>query len=371
MKCVCISCFDHYTTRMKSIVEFFREKGFDTTYIISDYQHYTKKRFKANYENVIQLHVPAYKKNISMNRLYSHYVFSKKVYKELCALSPDVIFCNFPPNSLVKTLIEYKEKHAGCKVIFDCYDMWPESFPNKKVGKLLAYPLKKWAALRDDYIEQGDLLTTVSQTSYSEFSKKYPGIRTEVIFPSIGPAKPCRYASDIKDSISFLYLGNINFITDIDLGIRFLSEMAKRKKTILHIIGEGQNKAHFVEEVEKNGVSVVSHGTVFNEDKKYEIFSQCNFGLNIPKKEIRSTMALKALEYMRVGLPFVNSGLGDNFYMVKNHKIGINLNASKVEETVDTILGLTDESLQRMSEQCFKFYERTFAQQNMNVLLDT
>ena len=153
------------------------------------------------------------------------------------------------------------------------------------------------------------------------------------------------YTFDLQDKISFCYLGHVNSITDIELGTEILGGIAQNKKVELHIIGEGQNKAKWIEMLEQSGVTVISHGVVFDDTEKRKIFERCDMGLNIPRPEIRSTMALKAVEYMRYGLPFINSGLGDNEEMVRSFHIGVNV---KDGDIVPKILSLSGFDLRIM-----------------------
>lgn len=69
--CICISCFNYYDTRIKMIKSFFESKGYKVTYITSDYNHFDKSYYTANYPDTIQVHVPKYSKNISFKRLLS------------------------------------------------------------------------------------------------------------------------------------------------------------------------------------------------------------------------------------------------------------------------------------------------------------
>lgn len=367
MKCVCISCFDYYPTRMKSITEYFRSKGFDTTYVLTDFQHFSKLRYKATYDDAIQLHVPAYMKNMSISRLISHHNFAKKVYKTLCELRPDIIYCMFPPNSLVKQVIRYKRKY-NTKVILDCYDMWPESFPYEKYEKLLSIPFNMWRRLRDDYIEEANLLVCVSNDGRDECKKHYSNIPLKVLLPSISIDDLPEYSFIPEESLSFCYLGNINHITDIELGIDLLRKIAEKRSTILHIIGEGQNIDEFVRGLEEYGVEVICHGVVFDTDIKRNIFGQCDFGLNIPREGIQSSMSLKSIEYMHAGLPFVNSGIGDNHDIVDVENIGININRDDIEDIVSTIMGITGEELKKMHENCINYYVEKFANQDLEEL---
>lgn len=371
MKCVCISCFDHYATRMKDIISFFQSKNADVTYVLSDYQHFEKKRFVANYDNCIQVHVPSYKKNLSAKRLLSHSIFSKKVYKILKEKKPDVIYCIFPPNSLVKYINKYKKKNNP-RVIFDCYDMWPESFPYSKSKKILRLPFSIWRNVREKNIECADLIICVSKTAEEYWSKNHPLLRTKVLMPAIAFNEMPNYSFDTSLEINLLYLGNINHITDIDFGVRLLSKVAAKKKTILHIIGEGNKKSEFVEKLEKNNVRVVSYGVVFNEKQKVEIFSKCVLGLNIPRTEIHSSMPLKGIEYLQKGLPFINTGEGDINSFVKKYKAGLNVNLlnEDIDFFANAIVSIDKVSLQSMSDNCRECYLKEFSNQGLSGIFD-
>jgi glycosyltransferase involved in cell wall biosynthesis len=366
MKAVCISCFDHYATRMKSITEYLCDKGYDTTYIITDFQHYSKVRYQAKYNvSTIQLHVPAYIRNMSTARLMSHFIFANKVYEKLYEIKPDIIYCMFPPNMLVKRVIQYKYE-TGVKVIFDCYDMWPESFPYEKYGKLLSLPFGIWRKFRDQYIEKADMLVCVSNALKDTFSKNYKGVSMTVLMPSISINNMPEYTFDNEKKITFCYLGNINHITDIELGIELLSTVVQKRPVVLHIIGGGQNHDDFVHGLAASGIEVISHGVVFDDETKKQIFSQCNFGLNIPREGIQSTMSLKSIEYMHVGLPFINSGVGDTYNIVNANGVGINIDRMNIDMTVETILNVSNKELRNMHDCCVTYYVNNFANQNLD-----
>lgn len=367
MKCVCISCFNHYATRMSQIVEYWKNKG-DTTYIISDFNHFEKKRYSVSYENTVQIHVPAYYRNLSPQRLWSHYVFSRRTYKLLLQIKPDVIYCMTPPNTLYQQVIRY-QKRFQAKVIFDCFDTWPESFPVGGLKKVLAAPFFLWRTLRDHYIGKADMLICVSKEGKDFYAPKCPAdMPIQVLEPSIAEAEPPQYNAVIHDTVSFCYLGNINYITDTELAIELLGELAKHIHVTLHIIGEGQNKEQLMEALTEQGVNVVSHGIVFDSEKKREIFSMCHYGLNIPKEEIQSSMSLKSVEYMHAGLPIVNSGLGDNYEGVRDAQLGINIDRNDLEKTVSEILGLSEAQRLEMHENCLRYYDDKFAHQNLDAV---
>lgn len=365
MKAICVSSTDYYDTRMRSIISFFESKNYEVKYLISDYNHFSKERYTVDYGCSKQLHVIPYKKNISLQRLASHYMFSKKVLREIKTDNPDLIYCIVPPNSLVKQLGLYKKKNPKAKLVFDIFDTWPESFPINNPSTIIRMVFKLWANLRDRYIDFADLLICVSKAEEKEFKSKTE-CKTEVLMPYLPIDELPDYKFNIKDGISFCYLGHVNSITDMELGLKILGGIAEKIPVCLHIIGEGQNKEAWISDLEKAGVSVKSHGVVFDAKEKKKIFQECDFGLNIPRPEIRSSMALKAIEYMRYGLPFINSGLGDNEEIVRDYHIGINL----VDDDVITrILSMNGDELKKMHENSINCYRDRFLNQDYESIL--
>ena len=364
MKCVCISCFDYYDIRMKKILQFFQDKNFDTTYIISDFNHFSKSYNdkECKYENTYKIHVPSYNKNLSVKRLYSHMYFSKKVYEKIVEIEPDIIYCIFPPNMLVRELDRYKKNHKS-KVILDRYDTWPESFPVGKYERLLKIPFSIWRNLRDKHIDVADLLITVCEKGKIECNEKYPDKITKVLYPYIEPGMIPLYTFDVEEEITFGYLGNINFITNIPLLTNFLYEVSKYKKVVLHIIGGGQKLDELVDSLKNENIKVISHGPIFDEEKKNEIFSECDFGLNLPYEKINSAMALKYIEYLKVGLPIINSGVGDNYYITKENKVGFNINEDSIESLAKKLVKLSSEDINTIHNNCLLVYRNKFVEQ--------
>lgn len=370
MKCVCVSCFNHYETRIKHIRNFIEEKGYKTIYITSNFNHFEKVFFTADYPDTIQISVPRYDSNISLARIFSQLTFAWKTYKTINRISPDIIYCMFPPNSLVALISHYK-KIAGCKVVFDGYDMWPESLPVNGVKKKILSPFFMiWAGLRDKFIEKGDLLVVVAQNFKETAKKRWPKIPVKLLLPGIITSNLPTFSFSVEGKLSFCYLGNINNITDIDLIIALFNEIKRIKDIDLHIIGAGKYLVELLNKANSIGVNCISYGVVMDEKKKKNIYSKCNMGINLPKEEIHSTMSLKSVEYMAVGLPFVNSGGGDNWDIVDKWKVGVNIDRKNICESAQRILTLSNIELMEMSTNCINYSKERFESQNLDTILD-
>ena len=369
MKCVIISCFDVYENRCKGIINFYLQKNCDVTYLYSCFHHYTKSANKNNYEYGEKIQVPQYKKNLSLSRLYSHFVFSKSVRKRLEEIKPDIVYCIFPPNSLVREVIRYKKKNNSVKIIFDCYDLWPESLSLNKIPRPLRFPFTFWRFLRSRYLKFSDLVITVSEEVKKSIKNEANGVDIRVLKPTLSKGDIPEYSFEIRDKISFCYLGLVNNILDIDLCVDLLSSIAKHKKVDLHIIGKGQNLDSFVNRLKEASVNVICHGCIFDMPGKNEVFSMCNLGLSLPKEEINSSMSLKSIEYMRAGLPFINAGMGDSVSIVEEGKVGINVDRENLDETVNKILNIRNDDLSEMHNNCKTVYEKYFLNQDLDEIL--
>ncbi len=372
-KCVCVSCFDYYANRMKGIINFFNSKNFETSYLIPDFNHFSGKRSIIQYDNTTLIHVPAYKKTMSFTRLYSHYAFARGVYKFLCKNMPDVVYCVFPPNILIREIIKFKRKFPNTKIIFDAYDSWPESMPKLQSSKIFAIPFKIWKGLRDNYISEADLVMCVSKAGADFLLERNPTLKTKVLFPSLDAAIENElppHESNIENKLTFCHLGNINHIVDTDLAVKLFEKLARHKKISLHLIGIGNGLENFVNALADKGVETISHGVIFDTAAKNKIYSLCNLGLCVPRKAVNSTMPLKAVEYIRSGLPFVNNSLGDMRSIVQDFNIGVNVDENNLDVTVEKILKLNSDNLFEMSSNCLEIYKKLFVHDYEKIFAD-
>lgn len=364
-KCVVISSTNYYDVRIKKILDYYNSVDYETYYITSSVEHFSKGKSDCDYKNLIKVPVVSYNKNISVKRLYSHYSFAKKVKKIVSNIKPDLVYCIVPPNSLVKSMAKYK-KGTKTNLIFDCFDMWPESFPYHTKNKLIKWAFKKWANLRDDYITAADRVVCVSKVAEDKLKSYNSNLPTRVLYPCLEQKNALARDGYSLDTISICYLGMINHITDTEFAVKLLSLLRKQKKVLFHLIGEGQNKQQFLSQLKDNDIDVVEHGLVFNDDEKNKIFSFCDFGLNIPRKEINSSMPLKGVEYLRFGLPVINSSKGDFCEIIAKDELGINVDNV---ENLDVEMFVDKTNLLQMRKNCVCSYKKRFVDQEFTSIL--
>lgn len=330
-KCVLVNCFaSSNEMRVEPIREVLDAKGYDTIYISSDYHHALKKYVELD-PSIVPIHVHAYKKNLSIDRLLSHREFSKKVYEYLCKVQPELIYIKFPPNMLVKAAYEYKKNHK-CKVILDMFDLWPESLPVSKMTKKIAYPfLSVWAGYRDKYISCADLVLTECNMYREVLSDILPQ-NTYTLYLTKKDVIDYQFNPSIPGKIRLCFLGGINYLTDIEAIGKLIHDFREQGELSLDIIGDGQRREDLIKVAQENGCETRFHGIIYDEGKKYRIMSNCDLGLNLVKDSVRIALSIKSVEYFRAGLGVVNNVPFDTWKIIEESKSGINISKSLVAE---------------------------------------
>ena len=354
-KAYLISCSDHYKFRLNVIDESIRSMGYETTYITSNYNHDTKSVFVSKVEGVVQIPVRPYKKNLSVDRILSHREFAKKAFAYLESLEqqPDLLLVHIPPNFLAHYAGKYKKRHPQVKLVFDIFDLWPESLPGGKLKKLLAPVFSVWAGLRDKNLPKGDFVITECEMFRQKLT--LPAKTSQTVWlcgEALPNGKPQPQLSD--DAIALCYVGSINNIISIPDICDLIRELSAHKKVVLHIIGKGETQQAFCDAAKDAGAEVIFHGAVYEEAKKLEILSQCHFGLNIMKSSVCVGLTMKSVEYFRFGLPIINNIPGDTTQLVQQKGIGVQL------EDAASILALSAEDVLAMRQNVEEMFCNNF-----------
>lgn len=352
MKVVCISKFNYYNLRIKPVMEYFSNRGDEVVYLTGNYDTMTREYYQLPDDRIKQLPVIAYRKNISFQRIYSHYQFAKQIYKQLQIEKPDVIYAMVPPNFMAYFIDKYKKKHPQTKVIFDIFDMWPETFPNDKAKMLLFAPFKIWEHLRTRSLSQANCIITECQAFNDFIVKKGCTVPVKTLYPYKQDNQlPVAYESN--DILNLCYLGSINNIIDIPKIVDVCATIQKSRLVCMHIIGNGEKKEQFMQLLQQAGVTVMDYGNVYEPNRKQHIFNQCAFGINILKSSVFIGLTLKTIDYFNGGLPILNTVPTDTQQWVDTYRVGINVTTS---EAVEKIAHYTQQDILDMKSNARKVY---------------
>ena len=357
-----ISSTNHYNVRTGKFVNDYIKKGYDVIYVTSDFDHMTKKRYYFNeYKNSKQLHVISYKKNLSISRILSHLMFSYKTFYMLLACKPELVYVEVPNNSLVKSSAKYK-KINNAEIIVDIFDMWPESMPVKTKNIIVNRGFNIWRNFRNKNLKFADQIWIECDYYRELLSAQNINLPMETKYLTLENAETSIETKVSEAEIDLCYLGSINNIIDISLIEKIVSELAKNKRTRIHIIGDGERKDEFLEILKQNSIEIIDHGKVYEIDKLQEIFNQCWFGVNVLREDLAIGITMKSISYFRGGLPIINTVEGDTSRFVEECNIGINVDRHDVESCVSRILNITKDDLACMKNNTRNLFEQKFAE---------
>lgn len=359
MKCVFISCFNAYNNRIAYLEEIFNSKGYECTYITSNFDHGKKDFFTSETSNTIQIDVMPYKKNLSFARLFSHILFSRAALKEVGRIKPDILYAMLPPNSLAYFSAKYKKKN-NVKVIFDIFDLWPETFPSNRYKRVLGFIFNLWKNLRNSNLNHADFIVTECRLFQKKIEQYIDRTKSIILYPTTKESLlEVAYDND-SEYINLCYLGSINNIIDIEGISNLLSDINKIRAVRLHVIGDGEKRMELIETVQNQGVEVIYHGRIYEADKKQQIFNKCCFGINMMKDSVCVGLTLKSIDYMQAGLPLLNNIKSDTLELVQAHHIGLNVEQD-TKITAEMVAGLTYEQIVQFKENTKKLYQELFS----------
>ena len=366
-KALIFDTYDDYNIRIQYIKSALERNGYETMIYFADFDHVKKQYYTKKRDNVHYIHVHEYKKNLSYARISSHMKFAKACVEEAEKhVDVSLIYVMVPPNSMVKQFALYKRKHENVKVWFDVLDMWPESLPvSAKIKKFGSCVFNQWAKLRNRYLNDCDLVSFECNLFRNTLKQYVDEEKQTTIYLSQDSHMIDSYDS-LNDQVNFLYCGSINHIIDIDKIVSILEDTMHVKKIHLDIIGDGENKDVFLQQLDIHHIPYTYHGLVYDEEKKKEIYKHCHFGLNIMKDSVYVGLTMKSLDYLSYGLPVINNIKGDSLSLVEREKIGFNVDRDLKQK----ISSLSCEEYQTIKENVKKAFLAYFDRHCIDQKLD-
>lgn len=357
-----ISCFDEYKSRNKFVEEFFVKKGYEVRTFISDF-HHQKKQYIQNVprKNVELIHTTAYSKNLSFARIRNHYVFAKNIEKIVKKEKPDIVYANIPPNFVAWYLGKCRKNNLITNLVFDVYDMWPETMTFGKSSIILKLPFSLWRMVRNKHINAADI--NITACKLHEDILKTQGIKKlhtiHLLKDRNMPNDRIPQSYDMSE-VKLCYLGTVNNIIDIETICKVIKELEKEKKVNLVFIGSGESKDIFLEKVKQAGATVIDYGMIYDDFEKEKLLLTCHFGLNIMKPQVCVGVTLKSLEYFSCGLPVINSIPRDTENFVNEYQAGFNV-SNGIGNIGKMINDITSEKLYQMKTNTLKMFKENFS----------
>ncbi|WP_128896346.1 hypothetical protein [Longirhabdus pacifica] len=358
MNAVIVNCFDTYEDRVDLIYQFLKKQGHDVIVIQSDFRHFKKVKRENPKEGFTFVESKPYYKNLSVQRLSSHYKFARDAFKVVEEIKPDLLYTFVPPNSLAKFSAKYKQKNPKMKLIFDLMDLWPETMPTGNLKKLP--PFIFWGALRDRSIRYSDFVITECDLYQSVLKKPLKELKIETLYLTKKGINVVSKPKFCEDEIHLSYLGSINNIIDIQKIQEIIQAIKKVKPVTLHIIGDGESKQDLIDVSKSAGATVIYYGKVYDSQVKQNIFDKCHFGLNIMKATVCVGLTMKSIDYFQHRVPILNNISADTAKLVDGYDIGYNIHED-LKGSVDKILCLNSKDHIKMRINTQNVFDQFFS----------
>lgn len=354
---------------------YYADKGYKPTLLYSNFHHNKKEKVQYSEENWIAIPTMKYKKNISFLRLVSHIIFSIKASILTISLKPDLVYIAIPPNTAA-FITSFFLRKSNAKIIMDVVDLWPETFPFKGIlMKVLKPFLNIWKYFRNQALNKASIVLFECQY-YKDFLENEGTFikNSEIIHLS----KLTKENEEISikqvnsnfEELKLCYLGSINHLIDIDLIIQLIILINESKTVIFNIIGVGERKELLISKLIENNISYIDYGGVYDESEKMSIMEECDFAINLYKKETVIGLTYKSIDYFSAGLPIINSIKGDTWSLVQEYNNGFNCVEADIQKIADKIIKLSRFEVTQMKLNTLKLYQEKFSYKVIKANLD-
>lgn len=311
----------------------------DKMVLTTDFNHGKKRYYEAgeaDHEQQTLLHVPSYKKNLSIQRIWSHLVFAWKVRKYLNALSekPDAVYCTMPTSSSACVCARYCKKH-GVKFVIDVIDLWPDSLlplvRGQKIIKALLWPwtyLTRYAYRHADVIMGESVKYAQEAKKYNPHADVYPvylGINMSIINKVKADKPVLLYKLD--DEIWIAYAGSLGQSYDFQALLDAVKTIHGRFKYKLWFIGDGVRHDEIASYIETNHLNAEKTGFLPYE-QLLGYLEYCDIAVNIFRDNTKVVYSYKFNDYVAMNCFVLNSLEGETAEMVDEYQIGRNFNFS-------------------------------------------
>lgn len=340
--------------RFSYIADLLSQNECDIELVTTDFSHSKKARKNAignlfSYR-VTMLHEPGYLKNVSLKRLYSHYILGRNLKKYLeVRKKPDVIYCAVPSLDVAKVAAGYAKKN-NIRFIIDVQDLWPEAFKLvfniPLLGDLFFLPMNIVAdmiyrsadyviAVSDTYLKR----VMISNRELDNGSVIYLGTELKKVDKI---SKKMTRLTKHDDEIWMAYIGTLGSSYDLTLVFDALDSIEKNliKNLKFIVMGDGPYYRKFFDHAKEKRLNVVFTGKLQYEEM-ISVLKNCDIAVNPIKAGSAASIINKVCDYSAVGLPVLNTQECLEYRtLVDTYGIGYNCKNGNVDDFKEKLTNL-------------------------------
>ncbi len=367
---------------MTDLAEFLVKKG-KKVMVVTPNRSYERPNIKyPEFEIIEDIHVnrikvPKLNKNNALQKILLYYLFSTKAKRTLKKLNYKIALAILPPFFVAyKTLKVTKKKEK--KFIFLLHDLHPDALVRRKQASPnnpLVILLKK----HNNYIFKNSDKTIFVGRDQIEYVKENYGINNEKIEFIPNWARDLRENFIKKDSIkekyyksgfNILYSGNMgeSQVKSLEKVIKLMkNERLFANSVNLILVGHGRRKDYLLN-IAKDAGNVYFFDYVYDfADYQNLIYFADGYLVTMINEDKGMSVPSKTYYYLSGGKPILADVPVDSEVdiLLRENKVGINLNNLEEEEAIENILMLKNnkEYYQELSKNARKAFEDKYSKE--------
>lgn len=344
------------TSRFFELARLFTSRRHNVVVITSDFSHNSKrlKKEKPQYDTfkTVYLHEPGYKSNVSIKRLWSHYVWGRNVEKYIqnSTVKPDVVYASLPTYTAGRLVGKWCNKN-DVKYIVDVQDLWPEAFKVAVKNSFLQQAFLPMEWIANAAYKTADYVIGVSDT-YRNRALKVNKKCKEGLTVFLGNngekfdiAKEKYRICKPDDEFWIAYIGTMGFSYDINLAIDAIKlvKVSKLSKEVKFVaMGNGPLLDEYKKHAEESDINFEFTGSL-----PYEIMvgklCSCDAVINCLRPGAAQSITNKVGDYALSGLPVINTQENPEYRkLVEATQCGINCECGNAEDVAAAIVKLVE-----------------------------
>ena len=303
--------------------------------ITNDFNHGRKERrepITTEYPfKITLLHEPGYKKNVSIQRFYSHHIWGKNLKRYLESIKkPDVVYCAVPSLTGPNYVANFCKKN-GIRFVIDIQDLWPEAFEVVLHIPFVFFPIK---LLADSIYRKADAICAVSKTNGSRALRVNKNCNNATaVFLGTDLEVFDKYAKGIpiihkeKSELWLAYCGSLGSSYDLTCVIDALSILKEKNIVIKFVVmGNGPKLEEFQQYAKLKNIDAVFLGRLPYKDM-CPLLCECDITINPITHKSAASIINKHGDYAASGLPIVSTQESEEYRsLIDEYQMGFNCN---------------------------------------------
>lgn len=336
------------------IAEQLLARGHEVDWFTSTFSHFNKEhRYRSDrlielseQFRVRYLHVPAYQKNVSLQRLRNHFLLGRKLQTVMAReTQPDVILCSYPTIEASSTAVKYGQQNS-VPVVLDIRDLWPDLFvdhapestqgvarrvlsPYFRISKKACAGATALCGPTEEFVRWGLERGERGLSDWDRvipFAYDPPELSGEELLAAEQFWDEQRIGVNSEVPVA-CFFGTLNRQFDFHTVIQAARQINTKRQMQFVFCGEGEVAGGL--KVETSGDSFIKWPGWVNAAQIWALMQRSQFGVApyLETPNFLSNVANKPIEYLAGGLPIVSSlSRGALHRLVKTNQVGFSYN---------------------------------------------